>query len=667
MLRNYLWVAARNLLKYRVFALINVIGLAVGVACCLILALYIHHEWVYDRHHPDAEKIYRIIRESTDEAGTQSFTNHTPGALNQALRGEVQGVQTSVRLMTRAGWMKTSERGFQERLCLADPEILDVFALPLIRGDRRTGLKSHGSIFVTESVARKYFGMADPLGLIVRADDFMFGGEYTITGVLKDLPETTLIQFDFLTSTAPGREVNGWQENDYLRNAWERWGGWPNENYAVLSSEAQPAQIEEQLTSFALRNSYAASQHHTRYHLQPITRAHLYPRQDYGFSPQGFLYRTNGDIRRLQVAVALGMFIFVLAGVNFVNLSTARFMLRAREVGMRKVVGARRSQIAGQFLGESILQSGLSHLLALAIAGLSLPHLSSWMGVTVTIEHPGWLWILILPTSVLITGVLAGMCPAFIISNFNPVAAVKADRVTGAGGVSLRRVLVVFQFSLSVLLIAGTWVVISQWRFMVAKDPGYNRENVVTLPYPVGDPEAVRQQFLANPKIMHASVTNNAPIRASYFSLRPEGWAEDWNVHFFDLDVDLLNVFGFELLEGSDYSDSRDGRGFILNEAAVKALGWEAPIGKTIMWEIYPMTVIGVVKDFHFESLRERIKPLVLGRIGNRIHLVLRVDSGDLAETMAFIGKTWKGLRPDRPYSYRFLVTCPHLCVHIQS
>ena len=164
MLRNYLWVAARNLLKYRVFALINVIGLAVGVACCLILALYIHHEWVYDRHHPDAEKIYRIIRESTDEAGTQSFTNHTPGALNQALRGEVQGVQTSVRLMTRAGWMKTSERGFQERLCLADPEILDVFALPLIRGDRRTGLKSHGSIFVTESVARKYFGMADPLG-----------------------------------------------------------------------------------------------------------------------------------------------------------------------------------------------------------------------------------------------------------------------------------------------------------------------------------------------------------------------------------------------------------------------------------------------------------------------------------------------------------------------
>ena len=517
MLRNYLWVAARNLLKYRVFALINVIGLAVGVACCLILALYIHHEWVYDRHHPDAEKIYRIIRESTDEAGTQSFTNHTPGALNQALRGEVQGVQTSVRLMTRAGWMKTSERGFQERLCLADPEILDVFALPLIRGDRRTGLKSHGSIFVTESVARKYFGMADPLGLIVRADDFMFGGEYTITGVLKDLPETTLIQFDFLTSTAPGREVNGWQENDYLRNAWERWGGWPNENYAVLSSEAQPAQIEEQLTSFALRNSYAASQHHTRYHLQPITRAHLYPRQDYGFSPQGFLYRTNGDIRRLQVAVALGMFIFVLAGVNFVNLSTARFMLRAREVGMRKVVGARRSQIAGQFLGESILQSGLSHLLALAIAGLSLPHLSSWMGVTVTIEHPGWLWILILPTSVLITGVLAGMCPAFIISNFNPVAAVKADRVTGAGGVSLRRVLVVFQFSLSVLLIAGTWVVISQWRFMVAKDPGYNRENVVTLPYPVGDPEAVRQQFLANPKIMHASVTNNAPIRASYF------------------------------------------------------------------------------------------------------------------------------------------------------
>ncbi len=518
MSRNYLIIAIRNLMKQKIFTFINVLGLAVGVACCMILGLYVHHELGYDRHHPNAENIYRVVRENIDRAGNRSFITGTSGPLTPVLRTEVPGIRTCVRLMTMGAWVGTNEKVFKQAVCLADPEILNVFDLPLVRGDHQTALTTPNGLLVTESIAQKYFGQADPIGRVVRTEDGI-EGEYTITGVLEDLPETSLLQFDFLTSH---------HMSDRLKRIWEMWRirfPWmPIKTYVVLEPTARTRDIEHQLVSLVPRYAGEEVRDRIRHHLQPIVRAHLFAKQDYGFSLQG-----KGDIRRLYVATILGGFILLLAVINFVNLSTARSTLRAKEVGMRKVVGAYRGQIVRQFLGESILLSMLAHLFAVVMVQLSLPWVSSWIGITLSVAQTIF-WFL-LPISVLIIGLLAGSCPAFFISKLRPVAALKGQFLKEGGGTSLRRGLVLFQFSISVLLIAGTWVVFSQWQFMVEKDPGYDKEHVVILPIFSADGSLfdittnarhreVRQRFLKHPNVLSACATNNKPIQGSRFTVR---------------------------------------------------------------------------------------------------------------------------------------------------
>ena len=657
MLRNYLTIAVRNLLKQKTFTLINVSGLAVGVACCMILGLYAHHEMSYDRHHPDAERIYRVIREDIDETGNGSFANGTSGSLSKLLRTEVPGIRTCVRVMRTGNWVGTDERGFMSVLCVADPEILEVFSLPMVRGDRRTALSTPRSVLVPESVAWKYFGEADPVGQVVQIERWHQDG-YTIAGVLKDLPRTSLLQFDFLITNASDASRFGWDE-------WWVGVGWkPIETYVVLGPTSRSEGVEQRLESLVPRYAGDEARGRIRHHLQPIVRAHLFAREDYGFSPNGLLYYTDGDIRRLYVVAILGAFILVLAGINFVNLSTARSTMRAREVGTRKAVGAHRGQIAAQFLGESVLLSAFAHLLAVLTTRLLLPWVSSWLGITLSITHAGF-WLL-LPGSVLIVGVLAGGCPAYLISRFRPVAAMKGVLASGPGGTSLRWGLVLLQFSVSVLLIAGTWVVLSQWRFMVGKDPGYDKENVVVLPIFRLDPslrwprsEEVRQRFLRHPNVLYACATNDMPVGGGgYAAVRPEGEAEDWHMHRFDLSEDVLNVFGIELVQGRDFSSDIQSDlwgGFILNESAVKALGWKDPVGKSMQLGEGTGHVIGVVRDFHFQSMKESIEPLFLRCHGGQQSLSLRISSENLPETMAFLRKTWAELTPNRPFEYEFL------------
>jgi putative ABC transport system permease protein len=656
MLNNYLIVALRNLLKQKTFTLINIFGLAVGVACFLILGLYVRHEFSYDRHHPNAERTYRIVREYADQTGNRLASSYSHGALNPLLRAEIPGVETSSRVMVRYSKIVADRAVEREQtFCLADPEILDIFDLPLIRGNRETALNRPWSILVTESAALRHFGKADPVGKSVR-DEGKFPGEYIITGILRDLPETSFLQFDFLTSTPP-------EPRDFGQRIRRHWSDLPRSladggsvhNFVLLEENAHPKDVEERLAALLPRLWDRDVENRMRHHLQPILRAHLYARQDYGITPSRFL-STNGDIRRLYVAGALGGFILLLAGVNFVNLSTARATTRAREVGMRKVVGAHRRQIVGQFLGESTLLSALAHLFALSLVTITLTQLSSWIGVPLTIsEADPWL-VLSLAGSILIVGLLAGGCPAVLISRFRPITALKGGFAPGTGGSSLRRSLVLFQFAISVLLIAGTYVVFSQWQFMTGRDPGYDKENVVILPHPSADRSVARERFLAHPGILHTCVTNNMPIRAANSTVYPEG-KPDWRMHRFDLDTDVLNVYGIELIAGRDFVEDRgDGQSaFILNESAVKALGWDDPIGKQFRWGSRSGHVIGVVRDFHFESLQQEIKPLYMSRIGNAVHLSLRVESKKLPETMAFIETTWKELSPDRTFEYQFL------------
>ena len=663
MFKNYLTIAIRNLLKQKTFTLINIFGLAIGVACCTILALYVHHELSYDCHHPNAEHIYRIIQERTHEAGNKSFSPFSVGGLRPFFQNEIPGIQASVRVLIRkSSVVNNNFNGIDLLFCLADPEILSVFNLPLVQGDPQTALTTPNGLLITESAAKTYFGQADPIGKMMH-DKGKFPGEYIVTGVLKDLPKTSLVQFDFLTATVPGFTGSTWRENGWMRKAWENKGaGGALQNYLVLQATAQPKEIEEQLSSLVLRFWGEELGNRLRYHLQPLVQAHLYSKRDFGLSGSIFGH-TNGDIRHLYVATILGGFILLLAGINFVNLSTARSTMRAKEVGMRKVVGANRHQIIGQFLGESILLSALAHLFALLIVDLALPYVSSWLDITLSIAQVGLWSLLIFPLSILIIGCLAGSCPAFLISAFKPITALKGALQKEGGSISLRRGLVLFQFSISVLLIAGTYVVFNQWQFMIQKDPGYNKENVIIVPFRGGNPTMVRQRFLSHPNILYACATNGTPVGATGFrAVHPEGETEPWRMYHLDLTESVLDVFGIELLQGRDFSDDMPtdrSEAYLLNEAAVKALGWKEPIGKSFRTDNWPTgRVIGVVKDFHFKSLHQEIKPLFLKTQGAIVSLSLRVSPRDLKETMDFIQTTWKDLSSNRPgdeFHYQFL------------
>ena len=658
MLSNYLIVTVRNLLKQKTFTLINVFGLSVGVGCSMVLGLYVHHQMSFDRHHPDSDRTYRVVQQGTGPAGGVSFTGYSAGALRSLLKNDIAGIRNSVRVMIRQSNIRIGDvTSYEQRFCLADQEVVEVFDLPLVRGDRLGALRTPRGILITESVALKFFGESDPVGTIIQ-DIGKFPGEYTISGVLKDLPETSLLQFDFLTSSRPD-----WPRPHWLGGSWDEWPakgvGGGLQNFIVVDPGARLGDIEAQLVSLASQH-WGEGTRPVRFHLQPIVRAHLYSKQDFGISG-GRFFNTNGDIRRLYVAGLLGGFIFLLACTNFVNLSTARSSMRAREVGLRKTVGAHRSQIVHQFLGESICLSAVAHLFALPIAHLCLPRLSSWSGSALSTDQIGLWLLLLLPVSVLAIGLLAGSCPALIISGARPVAALKGELGKGQGGAVLRQGLVLFQFCISVLLIVGTQVVYNQWQFMVEKDPGYDQENVVTVAYPGGDRATVRQRFLDHPNVLYACVTNDSPVGAGTVSrVRPDGKTEDLRMRMFDLGESVLDVFGIEIVEGRDFDgtiQSDRTEAFILNESAARYLEWENPVGRAFQipgWRRQGR-IVGVVKDFHFESLHEEIKPLVLRWHSNASYLCLRVDSRNMAETMAFVRKTWQESIPGRSFEYQFL------------
>ena len=452
-------------------------------------------------------------------------------------------------------------------------------------------------------------------------------------------------------------------ENHWLRKFWEQWritisaNGGPTEIFVVLDSATHPGDVEQQLQSLVSRNAGDNVQGQFRYHLQPLLRAHLYAVQDFGHSS------TKGDVRRLYVLATLALFVLVIAVVNSINLATARSTLRSREVGTCKVAGARPRQIVGQFLGESILFSTFAHVLALAIVWSSLSWVSSWLGIALSVEHTD-LWLLT-PGSVLMVGLLAGAYPSLFISTLRPITALRGESAKGKSTQGIRRGLVFLQFSLSALLLVFTWVTWSQWRYMVEKDLGFEKEDVVVLPIFKGDPSLsrkrhqIRERFLAHPRVRYATMMNNAPFLGGSATVRPEGEVGNTKVSVYCLDEDLLDVLGIELLLGRDFSDvvelRREERS-ILNETAARALGWDDPVGKRLHLnrQKTPGTVIGVARDFHHDSLHRNIRPLVMRHQGTAVFLCLRIDSEDLPKTMEFLESTWEELNPNRPFDYYF-------------
>ncbi len=675
MFRSYLIATIRTLLKNRGLTAINILGLAIGMASVILIALYIQYEFSYDRHHANATRIYRVFR-SVSMENTTSVSPRASGALAPALKRDFPEVQEAIRTQLLTSWVKTDDRFFQQDVCVADREIFNVFTIPFVIGDPGKALTQPGSIVLTESMARKFFQNQNPIGKTLQVDHQELSGTvtYFVTGIVRDFPPNSTFYFDCLTTTPKGNLANRW-------SIWQPTGAYrPFFTYILLSEGYDHRALQQKLPGLIARYMGDEVRQTTRYILQPLTRVHLWE---------------NGDIKQVYAFGLIAGFILILACVNFMNLSTARSSTRAREVGLRKVVGASRQQLIGQFLGESVLMALVAMIVALALVELVLPWFNSFIQRDLVLHSTENLWWLIgLIGFGLSVGVIAGSYPAFVLSSFLPTQVIKGDWIPGSKHVGLRKALVIFQFAISIAFITGTVVVQEQLTYIRNKDLGFDKELIVGIPIFIysrqlhhGGSEdlrrripTVKQVFTAHPNILKATATRfpqGGYITTDTFRADDA----DWQMGVFDIDKDYLDFFNIELVAGrlapeppklperieshaelQEYEKKvqayrEKGQPYILNETAVRHLGWDEPIGKRFKEKNGPEGyVVGVMKDFHVQTLHNAIRPVTFKtRTGMGKTLYLKLGTQNMQETLAFIEKTWYAFLPQTPFTYHFL------------
>ncbi|MCY3680234.1 MAG: ABC transporter permease [Gemmatimonadetes bacterium] len=687
MFRSYLLTTVRTLLKSRGLTAINILGLAIGMACVILIALYIQYEFSYDRHHANATRIYRVFRTVSME-NTTSVNPRASGALAPALKRDFPEIQEAIRIQLLTAWVKTDDRFFQQEVCVADREIFNVFTIPFVTGDPGTALTQPGSIVLTESMARKFFQNQNPIGKALQVDHEQLSGTvtYFVTGIVRDFPPNSTFYFDCLTATPQGQLANLW-------SMWQPTGPYrPFFTYLLLPEGYDHRALQQKLPDLITRYMGDEVRRTTRYIVQPLTRVHLYTHPDLGLQ-----FRDHGDITQVYAFGLIAGFILVLACVNFMNLSTARSSTRAREVGLRKVVGASRRQLIGQFLGESVLVAIAAMIVALALVELVLPRFNSFIQRDLILHRVENLWWMIgLIGFGLGVGVLAGSYPAFVLSSFLPTQVMKGDWIPGSKHVGLRKALVVFQFAISIAFITGTVVVQEQLAYIRNKDLGFDKDLVVGIPLFIysrqlhhGSSEdlrwripTVKEVFMAHPNILKATATRfHQGGRHLTETFRSEGSDADWQMGLFDIDKDYLDFFNIGLAAGrmapeppkppetiknleewqvfkqkrQEYREK--GRPLILNETAARHLGWDDPIGRRFKEKNGPEGyVVGVIKDFHVQTLHNAIQPVVFRLFtGGAKHLYLKLGTQNIPETLAFIEKTWHQFLPQIPFTFWFL------------
>ena len=667
MIYNYLKIAVRNLLKYKFISFINLFGLTTGVACCLLILTYILHELSYDKYHPDASRTYRVTRSFRNaETGVISLNLGTVAPpFAPLLINDFKEIEKITRLLPNGSTpFRYEEKMFNEdNVYWGDEYFFDFFKVKVIKGNPALALKDPYSIMLTEEVAKKYFGNEEPMNKMVRLDNQL---NLKVTGVYKAFPNNShihpgvLISFNTLKDTAVYGEENlrtNWGNNSFL-------------TYMRLPGNYDIKKIERQFPGFLDRHmheggKYKSSQW-TALALQKLTDIHLHSRLDYEAEE-------NGDIKRVYIFSAIALFILLIASINYMNLSTARSALRAREIGVRKVVGAQRKEIIAQFLSESVLVAWLAMILAFTITWLALPWLNKLSGQQLSIDIL-LRWEILIPMLIVpfIIGILSGIYPALFMSSFRPVQVLKGLFKIGGNTISFRKVLVTTQFAISIILIISTITVFKQLQYMQQKELGFDKNHIVNLPYAGGLNDrfdAFRTELLSNSYIQNTGRSsriptgrlldaNGARIKRSD-TLEPAGA----DIKFVSTDQDFIPTYGVKIVAGRSFSRdfSTDTSAFLINEAAVKVLGFKSndeAIGKEFGYGSRTGKLIGVFNDFHFESMHQKIVPLVLlvPRTANRYgNISIKISGKNIPSALSHIEKTWRKFLPETPYQYNFL------------
>lgn len=673
MIKNYITIALRNIRKYKGYSFINIVGLAIGMAVCILILLYVQDELSFDSYHQNADRIYRIERADRKPDGSIEpyFCSLAPSFV-PILEKDFPEVEHAVRIFGPPNaLLRVGDTGFsEERLFFAEEDIFEVFTIPLIRGNPKTSLKNPFSIVLSESMVRKYFGDENPMGHEMMLDNRFL---LRVTGVMEDSPPNTHIHMNFLVSYISLKGLYGKGENDYFlgtRNF--------TDNVTLVyvrlakntSGETLQAKIPESLdrnipTRKDREGNIVKASERIFLHVRKVKDIHLHSHTTKEIEP-------NSDMRYVVLFTAIAVFILIIACINFMNLSTARASKRAKEVGLRKVVGANRKLLALQFLGESLLICLIAILLALGMVILVLPYFQAFSG------HVIYLQRLFSPTGLLIlfgvfvvSGLAAGIYPALYISAFQPATILRGELGRGFKGRFLRKVLVVFQFAITIALIFSVNVVNKQMRFLRNADLGYERENIVMIP---ADQEvitrwqALKQELLTNPKILAACLSKRAPtgrlLDSPGFSIEIEGERRisPFGMPHNRVTHDFFKTYGMTIVAGRNFSEEHptDAKeAFILNETAVRRLGIDNPeyvIDAPFVVPGWRGRIIGVVRDFNYESMRDEIKPIVTYIAPQQANtLSVRLVKGGIRETIDYIKGVWSRFHPGYPLQYTFL------------
>lgn len=666
MFKNYLKVALRNFWKNKTFSLINIVGLAIGLCCFLLIAVYVLDELSYDRFHEKADRIYRV-NSDIRFGGNELSIPQTSDMMGASLKGDYPQVEEYTRLYTNSGnklVKKGSEYINEFRVAHADSTFFALFTYPAIAGNTKTALDQPNTVVITESTAKKYFGTSDVLGKTIETNDDS-STIYKVTAVIHDMPRNGHFNFDFLFS---------------MKNVGYQWGQYLSHNfntYLLLKKGTDFRAFEKKFPQYIDKYVVPQARQYMQinsiqefekagnkivYTLTPLTDIHLRSDRSFEISP-------SGNIQYVYIFSAIALFILLLACINFMNLTTARSANRAREVGIRKVLGTQRKNLLLQFLTESTLMVFFSLVIAIGLTYFVLPLFNNVSGKTMSMSilfSP-----LVLPLLValpLFVGLLAGSYPAFYLSFFKPIEVLKGQLSSARGNGRLRSTLVVFQFATAIVLIVGTMVVYSQLNYIRLKDLGFKKDQVLIVndAYALnGKIESFKNEMLQQPGVAGGTISSYLPVSQS--SRNDNSYSRDavmdskngFNMQSWTIDYDYLKTMGMEIKSGRNFSKDfgTDTSAVIINETAAKFLNHTDPIGKKIysLGSNSSYTIIGVVKNFNFESLHKTVGPLAffLGRSSGLVSF--KVKAANIPAILKTVEGKWKAMAPGMPFSYRFM------------
>lgn len=643
-------MAYRSIKRTAWYSILNISGLAVGMACAILIILWVQSELSYDRFHKNSDNLYRAYQ-IQEYAGTQSLiTDNLPGPLAAHLIDKFPEIENAVRLIAINNKpVKQGDKFFNERICFTDPAFFEMFDFPLARGDKESLISEPFSVAITEKIAAKYFGDENPIGNILTIDGKY---DFTVTGVLKDFPSNS--HLSMVEILIPFNNTN-----EIIGDKFETWGSnWPR-TYIQLKEGASVKTFEKKIEKILVEQQTSNSS----LHIQPLDQVHLYT-----------LTGESDFVKYLYIVSVIGVALLLIACINFINLSTARSKLRSKEVGLRKVSGAQRSSLVMQFFGESILLTLIALALALIIIALSLPAinnlLSDLTGTKLVFNFFENKTLLLAIIAVAIfTGIVSGFYPAVYLSSFKPVQILRKEFAGGTNRSLFRNTLVVIQFSCSVILIIATLIILSQLEYLKTSDLGYKQSNLIYIPLggnSIEKYETIKNEYLKSPDVVAVTATSRLPLSGGDSSSNFEWEGKDPEqqvlINTIAADPNYINVMGMKLLEGRQIPETQTSdennqpANIIINQNAVKRMNLEKPIGKLITYGSWKGRVIGVVNDFHFSSFHEEIEPIfIYAELRSIKYMLARLSGNNITNTIKHLEEKWQKVNQALPFSYTFL------------